>query len=72
MEKGGPAEKAGIDAGDVILRFDGKVVNSSEDLPRLVGATRPGSKVTVQVWRGKAARDLQMMVVEMTDDRTTR
>ena len=72
VEKGGPAEKAGIDAGDVILRFDGKVVNSSEDLPRLVGATRPGSKVTVQVWRGKAARDLQLMVVEMPDDRTTR
>jgi serine protease Do len=72
VEKGGPAEKAGIDAGDVILRFDGKVVNSSEDLPRLVGATRPGSKVTVQVWRGKAARDLQLVVAEMTDERTTR
>ena len=72
VEKGGPAEKAGIDAGDVILRFDGKVVNASEDLPRLVGATRPGSKVTVQVWRGKTPRDLQLVVAEMQDDRATR
>ena len=42
VEKGGPADKAGVEPGDVILRFDGKAVASSEDLPRIVGATRPG------------------------------
>src|SRR3970040_121058 len=62
VEKGGPADKGGIDSGDVILRFDGKAVNSSEDLPRLVGATRPGTKVAVQGWRNKAARDGQGVV----------
>ena len=72
VEKGGPAEKAGIDSGDVILRFDGKAVGSSEDLPRLVGATRPGAKVTVQVWRNKAARDVQVVVAELQDDSTAR
>ena len=70
VEKGGPAEKAGIEAGDVILQFDGKPVNSSEDLPRLVGAVKPGSRVTVQVWRNKQTRDVQVVVAEMQDDRT--
>jgi len=72
VEKGGPADKAGIESGDVILRFDGKTVNSSEDLPRIVGSTRPGSKVTVQIWRNKSARDVQVTVAELQDDRATR
>jgi len=72
VEKGGPADKAGVEPGDVILRFDGKPVGSSEDLPRIVGTTRPGSKVTMQVWRNKGARDVQVVVAEMPDDRATR
>jgi serine protease Do len=72
IEKGGPADKAGIEAGDVILRFDGKPVNTSEDLPRIVGGTKPGSRVTVQVWRNKATRDLQVAVAEIAEDRSTR
>jgi serine protease Do len=52
VEKGGPADKAGLEPGDVILKFDGKTIASSADLPRLVGMTRPGSRSTVaQVWR---------------------
>ncbi|MGZ8372841.1 MAG: DegQ family serine endoprotease [Rhodoplanes sp.] len=69
VEKGGPAEKAGIEAGDVILRFDGKPVTSSEDLPRVVGGTKPGAKVGVQVWRNKATRDVPVVVGELQDDR---
>jgi serine protease Do len=72
VEKGGPADKAGIESGDVILRFDGRPVNSSEDLPRIVGATRPGTRVTVQVFRNKATRDVQVVVAELQDDRATR
>jgi serine protease Do len=72
VEKGGPAEKAGIEPGDVILKFDGKPVNASEDLPRIVGGAKPGSKATVQVWRNKAARDLQVTVAELQDDRAGR
>jgi serine protease Do len=72
VEKSGPAEKAGIEPGDVILKFDGKPVNASEDLPRIVGSARPGSKATVQVWRNKAARDLQVTVAELQDDRAVR
>ncbi len=69
MEKGGPADKAGVEAGDVILRFDGKPVNSSEDLPRVVGGTKPGSRVAIQIWRNKTARDLQVAVAELSDER---
>ena len=72
VEKGGPADKAGVEAGDVILRFDGKTVASSEDLPRIVGATRPGAKVTMQIWRNKGTRDVQVVVAEMQDDRAAR
>lgn len=70
VEKGGPAEKAGVEAGDVILKFDGKPVNASSDLPRIVGATRPGSKVTMQVWRKGAARDLTVTVGEIPEEKS--
>jgi serine protease Do len=70
VEKGGPAEKAGIEPGDVITRFEGRPVTSSEDLPRIVGSTKPGSRATVQVWRNKATRDVPVVVAELQDDRT--
>jgi serine protease Do len=72
VEKGGPADKAGVEPGDVILRFDGKPVGASEDLPRIVGGTRPGAKVNMQIWRNKGARDVQVMVAEMLDEKAAR
>jgi serine protease Do len=69
VEKGGPAERAGVETGDIILRFDGKPVTQSSDLPRIVGATKPGSKVAMQVWRKGAARELAVTVAELPDDR---
>jgi serine protease Do len=71
VEKGGPAEKAGIEAGDVILKFDGKTINNSADLPRMVGATRPGNRSTVQVWRKGATREISVAVGEMTEEKQT-
>ena len=69
VEKGGPAEKAGIEASDVILKFDGKHVASSSDLPRIVAQSRPGSKVTAQIWRKGASRDVAITVGEMPEER---
>ncbi len=69
VEKGGPAERAGVETGDIILRFDGKAVNASSDLPRIVGGTRPGSKVGMQVWRKGQTRDMTVTVGEIPDDR---
>jgi serine protease Do len=68
VEKGGPAEKAGIEAGDVILRFEGKPISSSSDLPRIVGSTKPGSKVSLQVWRKGATRELTLVVGEIAEE----
>jgi serine protease Do len=69
VEKGSPAEKAGIEAGDVILKFDGKLVGASSDLPRIVGNTKPGAKASVQVWRKGSTRDLTVTVGEIPDEK---
>ena len=72
VEKGGPAEKAGIQASDVILKFDNKEVDNSSDLPRIVAATRPGAKVTVQIWRKGERKDLTITVGETPEERTAK
>jgi serine protease Do len=69
VEKGGPADKAGLEPGDVILKFDGKPINSSADLPRMVGATKPGTRSIVQVWRKGTTREIAVTVGEMTDEK---
>jgi len=48
-----PADKAGIKAGDIILEFDGKKVDTMRTLPKLVAQTEVGKKVTVKVWRSQ-------------------
>jgi serine protease Do len=68
VEKGGPADKAGVRPSDVILKFDGKVVNSSADLPRIVAATKPGSKVGVELWRKGGTQDISIVVSEIQDE----
>lgn len=68
VEKGGPADKAGIETGDVVLRFDGKPVTTAGDLQRLVGSTRPGTRVGLQVWRNGATRELTLTLAELPGD----
>jgi len=72
VEAGGPADKSGIEAGDIILRYDGRAIERSTDLPRLVGNTRPGTQVPVTVWRKGAQRELSVTVVEMQAEQTAR
>src|SRR5512140_1895938 len=49
VESGSPADKAGVEAGDIITRFDGKPIERASDLPRLVGNTKPGTRTNVTV-----------------------
>jgi serine protease Do len=69
VEKGSPADRAGIEATDIIIGFDGKPVENSSDLPRLVGSTRPGSQAAVEVWRKGATRKLSVTVGELQEER---
>jgi serine protease Do len=65
VEKGGPADKSGLLAGDVITKFDGKIINSSSDLPRAVGMAKPNKAVPVEILRKGAAKTLTVTVGEM-------
>jgi len=69
VEKGSPAAKAGLEPSDIILAFGKKPVESSIDLPRIVGATLPGSRVSVEIWRKGAPRTLSVTVGELRDDK---
>lgn len=68
VEKDSPADKAGLEAGDVILAFNGKSIAQSNDLPRIVGNTRPGTKASMQIWRGGATREVSVTVGEMPEE----
>ncbi|HMA88489.1 MAG TPA: DegQ family serine endoprotease [Burkholderiales bacterium] len=69
VEKGSPASRSGIESTDIILSFNGKPVESSVDLPRIVGATPPGSKVPLEVWRKGALVRLTITVGELKEER---
>ena len=70
VEAGSPAEKAGIEAGDIITRFDGKAIEKIADLPRMVGNTKPGTKSTVTVFRRGSTRDLSIQIAEIEPDKS--
>jgi serine protease Do len=70
VEKGSPADKAGVQVSDVIVKFDGREVGSSVDLPRIVAQTRPGSKVNMELWRNGAAKEISVTVGEMPEDKS--
>ena len=69
IEQGSPAEKAGLEPGDIILKFEGKTIEKSSDLPRMVGNTKPGTRSALQVWRRGSAKDMHITVGEFEADK---
>jgi serine protease Do len=69
VEAGSPAEKAGVEAGDIIIKFDGKTIEKSIDLPRIVGSTKPGTRSTLTVFRRGNSKDLSITIAEFEADK---
>jgi serine protease Do len=69
VEPNSPAAKAGVEPGDIILKFDGKDIDKSVDLPRLVGNTKPGNKSSMTVFRRGSQRELSVTVAELEPER---
>ena len=69
VEKDSPAQKAGLEAGDVILQYNGTAVEDSKDLPVLVAKSKPGSEAKLTVWRNGKERTLPIKVGELQPEK---
>jgi serine protease Do len=65
VQEDSPANKAGLQAADVILEFNGRAVENSGDLPRMVGMAKPGTKIPLQVWRKGKSQQLSVVLGEL-------
>jgi len=69
VESGSPAEKAGLQPGDVVLGVNGQKVDNSADLPRIIGDQKPGSVVRLSIWRDRKARELSVTLGEQVGEK---
>jgi serine protease Do len=67
VEKGGPAEKAGLQSGDVIRKVNGQAIVSSGDLPAVIGMAAPGDNVKLDIWRQGAAKEITARLGNIND-----
>lgn len=68
VEPGTPADKAGLEAGDIITKVDGKTIEKAGDLPRMIASVKPGSRTTVQIFRKGSYRDVNLTVAELDNE----
>jgi serine protease Do len=69
VERGAPADDAGIKPGDVIIEVDGRGVEDSGDLPPMIAEVKPGTNTKLTLWRDKARKDVTVKVGELEDER---
>jgi serine protease Do len=70
VEKGGPAERAGVEPGDVILKLNGQLLRDSSELPVQIASVSPGTTVNLEIWRNHETRELSVKLGEMSDTRS--
>ncbi len=66
VEPGSAADKAGLQAGDVVLSVDGRRINDSAELPRVIGEKRPGTQVRMEIWREGRSRNVSATLDELS------
>ncbi|MGV8898150.1 MAG: DegQ family serine endoprotease [Burkholderiaceae bacterium] len=69
VEPDSPAEKGGLQAGDIILKYNGTAIERLSDLPRMVGSTKPGTRAVLTIWRKGASRELALVITEMEPEK---
>ncbi len=70
VDPGGPAAKAGVKLGDVVLDWNGKSIEDPNELPRIVAATKPGQDAKMRIWRNGKAETLALHVGEVQAEAT--
>jgi serine protease Do len=68
VEDGGPADKGGVKAGDIILSANGRPIERSSELPAVIAAVRPGTSTSLEVWRDRQVRKLDVKVTELAEN----
>ena len=69
VEEGAPGAKAGLKAGDVILSVNGRSIEHSNQLPTIIAAFKPGTTVSLEIWRDRAARKVPVQIAELKEGR---
>ena len=68
VEKDSPADKAGLRAGDVITKVDGRLIERDSEVPSLISNVKPGGQVKVEVWRERASKSFDVRVAELKEE----
>ncbi|HEY7753967.1 MAG TPA: DegQ family serine endoprotease [Steroidobacteraceae bacterium] len=68
VDNGGPADRAGVEPGDVILAVDGRAIERSGELPAIIAGIQPGTQTTLAIWRDRAERKVRVKVGELEDE----
>ncbi len=67
VEADGPADKAGVKPGDIILSANGRAIERSNELPSVIAAVRPGTDTVLEVWRDRSVKKLTVRVTELQE-----